>query len=60
MLVGGNDVTESYVAAVLEQSSLLTSTARDELVPARRALYEGRVPVERYRRLSLDDALARL
>jgi hypothetical protein len=60
VLVGGNDVTESYVAAVLEQSSLLTSSARDELVRARRGLYEGGVPVERYRRLSLDDALARL
>lgn len=60
VLVGGNDLTESYVAAVLEQSSLLTSSARDELVLARRALHEGGVPVERYRRLSLDDALARL
>ena len=60
VLVGGNDVTESYVAAVLEQSSLLTPRARNEIALARRALNEGGVPVERYRRLSLDDALARL
>ncbi len=60
VLVGGNDVTESYVAAVLEQSSLLTPRARDEIALARRALNEGGVPVEGYRRLSLDDALARL
>lgn len=60
VLVGGNDVTESCVAAVLEQSSLLTPRARDEIALARRALYEGGVPVEGYRRLSLDDALARL
>ena len=60
VLVGGNDVTESYVTAVLEQSSLLTPRARNEIALARRALNEGGVPVERYRRLSLDDALARL
>ncbi len=60
VLVAGNDVTESYVAAVLEQSSLITPRARDEIALARRALNEGGVPVERYRRLSLDDALARL
>ena len=60
VFVGGNDVTESYVAAVLKQCSLLTPRARDEIALARRALNEGGVPVERYRRLSLDDALARL
>jgi hypothetical protein len=60
VLVGGNDVTESYVTAVLEQSSLLTPRARNEIALARRALNEGGVPIERYRRLSLSDALARL
>jgi hypothetical protein len=60
VLVGGNDVTESYVTAVLEQSSPLTPRARDEIAFARRALSERGVPVERYRRLPLDDALARL
>lgn len=60
VLVAGNDVTESYVAAVLEQSSRVTHRERDELARARAALKEGGVPVERYRRLSLDDALARL
>ena len=60
VLAAGNDVTESYVAAVLEQSSLVTHWERDELARARAALHEGGVPVERYRRLSLDDALARL
>jgi hypothetical protein len=60
VLVGGNDVTESYVTAVLEQSSLLTPRARNGIALARRALNEGGVPIERYRRLSLGDALARL
>jgi hypothetical protein len=60
VLVAGNGVTEAYVAAVLEQSSLIAPTARDEIARARRALEDEGVPVESYRRLTLDDALARL
>ena len=60
VLVAGNGVTESYVAAVLEESSQVTARAREEIALARRALYEDGVPVESYRRLTLDDALARL
>jgi hypothetical protein len=60
VLVTGNDVTESYVAAVLEQSTEIAPAAREELAVGRRALYERGTPVESYRRLTLDEALARL
>ena len=60
VLVAGNDITESYVAAVLEQSTEVASGSRDKLGLARRALHEQGRPVESYRRLSLDDALARV
>jgi hypothetical protein len=60
VLVAGNDVTESYVAAVLEQSTQIAPAAREELRVARHALYERGVPVESYRRLALEEALARL
>src|SRR5262249_29542497 len=60
VLAAGNDVTESYVAAVLEQSTDIAPAAREELARARRTLYEQGVPVESYRRLTLDEALARL
>lgn len=54
--VAGNRVTESYVDAVFEQSG----DGRDEIEAARRRLRaKGRV-VETYRRLSLEEALARL
>jgi hypothetical protein len=60
VVFAGNDVTESYVAAVLEQSTEIAAAAREELALARRAVYEHGVPVESYRRLALDEALARL
>jgi hypothetical protein len=60
VLVTGNDLTESYVAAVLEQSTEIAPAAREELAVARRALHEDGVPVESYRRLTLDEALAQL
>jgi hypothetical protein len=60
VLVAGNGVTESYVAAVLEESSQVAARAREEIALSRRALYEDGVPVESYRRLTLDAALARL
>jgi hypothetical protein len=58
--IAGNDVTESYVAAVLERSTDVAPSARERLAQSRRALYEDGVPVESYRRLTLDEALARL
>ena len=60
VLVAGNDVTESYVAAVLEQSSEVAPAVRAEIAVGRRGLLEDGVPVESYRRLTLPDALARL
>jgi hypothetical protein len=60
VLVAGNGVTESYVAAVLEESSQVAARAREEIALARRALYQDGVPVESYRRVTLDDALAQL
>jgi hypothetical protein len=58
--VAGNSVTESYVEAVLEQSTMNPVPDREAVAAARRALHEDGVPVETYRRLSLDEALARL
>ncbi len=60
VLVAGNDITESYVAAVLEQSTEVGSGSREKLGLARRALHEQGRPVESYRRLTLDEALARV
>jgi hypothetical protein len=60
VLVAGNDITESYVAAVLEQSTEIGAASIKALRLSRRALYERGRPVESYRRLSLDEALARL
>jgi hypothetical protein len=60
VLVAGNDITESYVAAVLEQSTEVGLGSRERLRLARRALHERGRPVESYRRLTLDEALARV
>lgn len=54
--VAGNRVTESYVDAVFEQSS----DDRDEIEAARRRLRGDDRVVETYRRLSLEEAVARL
>jgi hypothetical protein len=60
VLMAGNGVTKSYVAAVLEESSQVVPRARKEIAHTRRALEEKGAPVESYRRLTLDEALARL
>jgi len=52
----GNAVTESYVDAVVNESA----DSRDDIRAARRRLHQDGRAVETYRRLSLDDALARL
>jgi hypothetical protein len=53
--IAGNGVAESYVAAVLERSQ-----APEELSVARSQLRAHGRAVETYRRLTLDEALARL
>lgn len=58
--IAGSDVTESYVAAVLEASSQIPAQAREQIAVGRRALLESGVPVESYRLLTLDQALQRL
>jgi len=60
VLVAGSSVTESYVAAVLEGSSEVAPRIREEIAVGRRALVVGGVPVESYRPLTLDEALALL
>jgi hypothetical protein len=54
--VSGNRVTESYVDAVLDGSD----GALDEIRTVRHRLRRDGIPTETYRRLGLDDALARL
>jgi hypothetical protein len=58
VMMAGNRVTESYVAAVLDQSATITRQDRDEVSAARDRLREDGVVAETYRRLSLNDALA--
>jgi hypothetical protein len=50
--IAANEVTEGYVEHVL--------ASEPGMIRARRELLEDGVPVETYRRISLDDALARL
>jgi hypothetical protein len=54
--VTGNRVTESYVDAVVDHSD----GNRDAVLAARGRLRRDGIPTETYRRLSLDEALARL
>jgi hypothetical protein len=54
--VAGNAVTESYVDAVLDSSA----GGADDIRAARRRLRENGRVVETYRRVTLDEALARL
>jgi hypothetical protein len=58
--IASNDVTESYVGAVLEQSRDVPAGERDRIAAARRQLIEGDRPVETYRRIGLDEALGLL
>jgi hypothetical protein len=56
--VRGDAHTESYVTAVLSESTMVPDAARQALERARRA--DDAVPAERYRRLGVGDALALL
>ena len=58
--IAANDVTESYVAGVLEQSRDVPAAERERIGAARRQLVEGDRPVETYRRIGLDEALGLL
>jgi hypothetical protein len=58
--IASNDVTEGYVAGVLEQSRDVPSGERDRIATARLSLMDGDRPVETYRRVALDDALGLL
>jgi hypothetical protein len=58
--IAGNPVTESYLHGVIERSTTVPRSARVALGEARRRLSEAGRPVEAYRRLTLDGALALL
>jgi hypothetical protein len=58
--IAGTPVTESYVQGVLERSTSVSASDRAALKTARQALQQGGRPVETFRRLTLDQALARL
>ena len=61
MAIASNDVTETYVAGVLEQSRDVPAGERDRIAAARHAAARrtaGRS--RRYRRVDLDEALGLL
>jgi hypothetical protein len=58
--IGGDLATEDYVAAVLDQSGPLDAAALARMRVDRAALFRDGRPVETFRRLTLDAALALL
>jgi hypothetical protein len=58
--IAGNPITEGYVEKVLEAGANGAADARERILSGRRDLLEHGVPVETYRRIGLDEALARL
>jgi hypothetical protein len=58
--IASNDVVEAYVAGVLEQSEEVPLAERERIAAARAGLVEDGRPVETYRRIALDEALALL
>ncbi len=59
--VAGNEVTERYVSAVLEQSEEIDDGVRNDIRVGREGLlFENGRPFETYRRLTIDGALAML
>jgi hypothetical protein len=56
----GNSVTESYVTAVLEHSTVVDAGARKRIQRERAALLEAGRPIESSRRIALEEALAML
>jgi hypothetical protein len=60
VLIASNDVTETYVSGVLEQSRDVPAGERDRIAASRARLREDGRPVETYRRVDLDEALGLL
>ena len=58
--VAGNEVTEGYVSCVIDQSEGIDHGVRGAIRAGRERLLENGSPVETYRRLTVDEALARL
>ena len=58
--IGSNDVAETYVSGVLEQSRDVPAGERDRVAAARRHLVEDGRPVETYRRIALEEGLGLL
>jgi hypothetical protein len=58
--IASNDVTEHYVAGVLDQSHDVPVAERERIAAARAHLQDGGRPVETYRRVDLDEALGLL
>ena len=58
--IAGNDVTERFVAAMVAQSDGAPAEAPAAAPEARRTLLRDGRPVETYRAITLDEALARL
>lgn len=56
----GNEVTEGYVSEVLDQSKEVEADLKEDIRSKRGDLLGSGRPVETYRRLSVDEALARL
>ena len=58
--IASNEVAESYVDGVLEQSREIPTGERERIAAARRRLVDGDRPVETYRRIGLEEALGLL
>jgi hypothetical protein len=58
--IASNDVAETYVSGVLEQSRDVPAAERDRIAAARAHLVEDDRPVETYRRVGIDEALGLL
>jgi hypothetical protein len=58
--IASNDVVETYVAGVLDQSEEVPPGERERIAAARRGLVEDGRPLETYRRIGLDEALGLL
>lgn len=58
--IAGNALTESYVAAVLEQSAQLSNEVRAAIQQSRDGLTSGGAAVETYRRIDVGTALSML
>lgn len=58
--IASNPVAEGYVDATLERSPEIPAEERERIRRSRQELVEAGVPVETYRRVALDEALALL